>query len=770
MFVMFFKRQYTVYKQHSEEDCGAACLGAIAKHIGYPLPLAKIREVVGTSQHGTTLLGLQRGAEAIGFYSRSVQTNAEVLDRLDEMPLPAILHWKGVHWVVFYGRQGQHYVIMDPAVGLRFLNRRELRDGWSDWIALLLTPNLTKLSQHNDQPTSKLIHFFQQAWFYRTMLAQVLLINMVLGLLSLTTPFLIQILTDDVLVRQDLDLLNTVVVAIASLLIFSSTLGWIQANLILHFAKRLELNMVMEFSHRLLNLPLRYFEDHRSGEVVSRLQDVQMVYQLVSQVVVGLPGQVFVAIISLLLMIHYSSALTTAALVISVLMSISTVAFLPALQRRTREALVQDAENQGVLIETFKGAMTLKTLVATNKFWEEFQDRLGRFSVLTFHTAQIGILNSSFAGVVSGLGNIGLLWIGSQIVIQGQLSIGQLLAFHSMNRNFMGLISTLIGLMDGIARVKAATERLADVTDATSEIVSDETRAYLSLPDKVDITCQNLTFFYTGQTTLIEDLSIHIPGGKATAFVGPSGCGKSTLAKLIAGLYPTQSGNIRLGLYNLGDLALDCLRQNVMLVPQDAHFWSRTIVENFQLANPNCSLTHIITVCQAVDADGFISELPNQYYTVLGEFGANLSGGQRQRLAIARALLTNPPVLLLDEATSGLDQDSEARVLAGLLDYRQGKTTIIISHRPSILNYVQWIIRLEKGKVVQQGDPRIVSSYFYSNEWNQPPTSTAISTNIVPSHGMPPNQVIPIRKRRGQYPSPSHLIAPDADNSVPYWS
>jgi ATP-binding cassette subfamily C protein len=457
---MLWKRRYAVYKQHNVEDCGAACIAAIVKHFGYTTTLAKAREAVGTSQQGTTLLGLQRGAETIGFFSRAVQADPAVLQQLHEMPLPAILHWRGVHWVVFYGQQGKRFVIMDPAVGLRYLNRYEFREGWSDWVALLLTPDPPRLAQQNAEQTSKLFQFFQQAWFYRIILGQVFLINLVLGTLSLATPFLIQILTDDVLVRQDANLLNAVAIAIATLLVFSNLLSWIQSNLILHFSKRLELNMLMDFCRKLLHLPLQYFEDHRSGEVVSRLQDVYMVYQMVSQIVVSLPGQIFVAFISLLLMLVYSPPLTLAALIIGALMSLSTIAFLPALQRRTREALVMDADNQGVLVETFKGAITFKSLVATHQLWEELQDRLGRLATLTFHTSQIGIANSSFAGVVSGLGNIGLLWIGSRIVMQGQLSIGQLLAFHAMNRNFMALINTLIGVMDEMARVRAATQRL----------------------------------------------------------------------------------------------------------------------------------------------------------------------------------------------------------------------------------------------------------------------------------------------------------------------
>ena len=187
------------------------------------------------------------------------------------------------------------------------------------------------------------------------------------------------------------------------------------------------------------------------------------------------------------------------------------------------------------------------------------------------------------------------------------------------------------------------------------------------------------------------------------AFIGKSGCGKSTLAKLIAGLYQPQSGNISVGMYSLQDLSLEGLREQIVLVPQEPHFWSRSILENFRLGNPYASFEQIITACKIAEADEFISQLPNTYQTTLGEFGANLSGGQRQRLAIARAIVNNPPILILDEATSGLDPIGESRVLQNILSHRQGKTTIIITHRPSAINRVDWVVMLDKGRVEQHG-------------------------------------------------------------------
>ncbi len=695
--------KYHTVLQHSEEDCGAACLATIAKHYGRTFTLNRIREAVGTGQLGTTLLGLRRGAEPLGFNARGVRASQELLDKLNEAPLPAIIHWKGYHWVVLYGQRGRKYVIADPAVGIRYVSKQELAEGWANGVMLLLEPDPVRFLAQPDERTGGFGRFFKPVWAYRNLLTEAFLINLVLGLLSLTSPFLIQILTDDVLVRGDTQLLAGVVIAVVVMNLVSSSLGLVQSNLIAHFAQRLELGLVLEFCRAILRLPLSYYEARRSGEIVSRLQDIQQINQLVSQVVVSLPSQLFISVVSFGFMLFYSWKLTIAAVGIAILMTISTVIFLPTLQQKTRTLLVLEAENQGVLVETFKGALTLKTTTAAPQFWEELQNRFGRLANVTFRTIQIGIINGTFSGLVSSVGSVALLWLGSSLVISKELSIGQLLAFNSMNGNFVGFIGAVIGLVDELVQVKTAVSRLTEVIDSTPENQNDTKKPFAKIPGDADIQCTNLNFHHTGRVDLLKDFSLTLPGGKVIALIGKSGCGKSSLAKLIASLYAPESGNFRFGIYNQQDISLDCLRQQVILVPQEAHFWSRSIIENFRLGSPHATFEQIVTACQIAGADDFISKLPDKYQTVLGEFGANISGGQRQRLALARAIVTDPPILIMDESTAGLDPVSEAQVLEKLLYHRQGKTTILISHRPRVINRADWIVLLENGQLKLQG-------------------------------------------------------------------
>jgi ABC-type bacteriocin/lantibiotic exporter with double-glycine peptidase domain len=695
--------KYQIVLQHSEEDCGAAALATIAKHYGRTLTLNRVREAVGTGSRGTTLLGLKRGAEALGFHSRQVKATPQLINQLDQTPLPAIIHWKGYHWIVLYGQKGNKYVIADPGVGIRYLTQQELMTGWSNGVMLLLLPDESRFYQQESDKIGGFGRYIQRVYPYRFILAQAIAINIAIGLLSLASPFMMQLLTDDVLVRGDTQLLTTVAIGVITLNLIKSAIGLVQSHLIGYFGQRLQLGLILEYGRKLLHLPLSYFEGRRSGEVVSRIADVHAINQLVSQIVLGLPSQFFIAVVSLGFMLFYTWELTLASIVAFLIVTAVNLLFLPAIRQKTRNMIVSGTENQGFLVETFRGVQVLKTTQATAQAWEEYQGNFGRLANLGWSTMQLGLYSSTVTSILSTFINISILWIGSYLVINRTLTIGQLLAYNGMSSNFIGFLSSAIDLVDEFITSQIVIQRLTEVIDATPEDENDMKKQWVEIPANADIICTEINFHHTGRVDLLQDFSVTIPGGEVIALIGKSGCGKSTLAKLIPGLYTIQSGNIRYGFYNQQDISLECLRQQVVLIPQEAHFWSRSILDNFQFSYPHLSFRDIIIACQITGADEFISELPDKYQTVLGEFGANLSGGQKQRLAIARAIVTDPPILILDESTSALDPVSEAQILDRILDHRRGKTTILISHRPRVIQRADWIIFLEQGRLKIQG-------------------------------------------------------------------
>ena len=695
--------RYPFVLQHSEEDCGAACLATIAKYYGRNYTLNRMREFVGTGHLGTTLYGLRKGAEKLGFKAQAGKATPELLQQINEVPLPMVIHWQGKHWVVLYGKKRNKYIIADPTVGIRYLTLSELMAGWTDGVMLIL-----EIDELQNLPSSDRLNgfsrFLQRILPYKKIVIEIILINLAIGLLSLAIPFLIQILTDDILIRQDRDFLTNIAIAVIIITLFNSLFELVQFNLIAHVIQRLELGLILDFTRQMLRLPLSYYETRRSGEIVSRLQDIRQINQLITNLIANVPSQFFIAIVSLSLMLFYSEKLALVAAIISILMLLSTIVTFPTVINKTQFLMVTEAENQGFLVENFKGAMTLKTINGVVPVWEELQRRFGNLAYLKFRRLQIAILNGVFSKFILAISIIVLLWFGSSLVINEELTIGQLLAFNTLNGYINRFLITTVNFADEFTNIKVAITRVREVIDATPETRGQ--KAWAKFDDDADIICQNISFSYPGRGDLLKEISVKIPGGKVTAIIGESGCGKSTFIKLIAGLYEAQIGNIRYGVFNQGDLALECIRQQLILVPQDTHFWSRSIINNFCIAVPQITFSEIVNACKIARADEFIGELPEKYGTVLGEFGANISGGQKQRLALARAIAANPSILILDESTSNLDPILETEVLYNIFNYRQGKTTILISHRPQVITQAEYLVFLDKGHLLLEGNPQ----------------------------------------------------------------
>ena len=698
-------------RQYDEEDCGAACLATVCLSHGERIPLAVARHCVGTSSQGTTLLGLKRGAESLGFHARAVKADPSLLDDLPAVPLPLICHWQGCHWVVLHGWLEGQLLVADPAHGLRQLDRAAFLAGWSNGVLLLLEPDparfpVREATAETWSSGSGLARFVRFIRPFRRLLLQALVLNLAIGVLALGMPLLMQILTDDVLVRGDSEMLRSLGIGIVVLFVLRAVLGLLQGVLVGHFGQKLQLQMVLHYGQHLLQLPLTYFESRRSGEVVSRLEDIQKLNQLISNLVLGLPGQCCIALISLVWMAQYNLQLTLAALGGYALVIGSQLAVLPALHRRTQALLVQSAENQGFLVELFRGQSLLKTTQASPQAWQEFQRNQGRLARLAWTVGLLDLKASTAAGFLGSVTGVALLWYGSGFVLERSLSIGQLLAFNGMGANVLAFLTALGALSQELMTSRVVMARLDDALQHPPEIAIAQGQQQARIPADADILCEGITFHHPGRCALMQNLQLRIPGGQTTALIGESGCGKSTLSKLIAGLYPLQQGAIHYGPYSGRDLSLDCLRRQVVLLPQEDTFLNRSILENFVFAYPELTFARVVELCQLTLADGFIRQLPDGYGTVLGEFGANLSGGQRQRLALARALASDPAVLLLDESTSALDPVLEAQVMERLLEHRRGRTTILVSHRPSVILRADWIVFMEQGRVERQSSPQ----------------------------------------------------------------
>lgn len=693
---------YPCVRQFDQEDCGAACIATVALCYGTNLGLGEVRDAVGTTSTGTSLLGLRRGAESLGFNARAAKASPELLNDLRSISLPLICHWNGNHWVVLQGQKNGKLIVADPGVGLVDYSAAEFLAHWKDGVVLLLEPDPARFGKTPSKSGEGIRVFRHFLVPFRPLLSQAITLNVVIGVLGLGMPLLMQVLTDDVLLRGDKQMLWSLSVGLMLLFGFRSLLNLLQGHMVGYFAQKLQLQMVMHYGQRLLGLPIRYFESHRSGEVVSRISDIQHLNTLMTQVVLGLPSQLCIALISLLFMWGYNPTLTMVALACFTVVLVSNLSFLPAQQRLTRHLLVKTAENQGFLVELFRGITVLKTSEATEQAWQEYQRNFGKLANLAWSALRLELREGTVTGLLASMTSIGLLWFGSSFVIQQQLSIGQLLAFNGMGANVLGFLAGLSAISQELLRADVVIKRMADVLEREPEATVHHGCHSVALSGKEDVVCEGVSFHHPGRRPLLDGLNLRIPGGQITALIGESGCGKSTLTKLLAGLYPLQEGAIHYGRFNSCDLDIACLRQQVVLVPQDSVMFNRTIFENFTFSHPQVTFSEVVEACQLAKADDFIRELPEGYQTTLGEFGTNLSGGQRQRLAIARALIGNPAILILDESTSALDPVLESRLMDNLLNHRRNQTTLLISHRPSVILRADWIVLMEHGHVREQ--------------------------------------------------------------------
>jgi ATP-binding cassette subfamily B protein len=689
----------------AEEDCGAACIATVAQCHGASWSLGTIRDAVGTTSEGTTLLGLRRGADTLGFQAQAARADVQNLDQLNELPLPLICHWQGWHWVVLHGQQNGQVIVADPAVGLRHLEPKEFLQGWGDRVVLVLEPDPGRFHQTPQQQELGLKVFRHFITPFRPLLGQAIGLNIVIGVLGLSMPLLMQVLTDDVLIRGDTGMLTSLSIGLMLLFGFRALLNLLQGHMVGYFGNKLQLQMILHYGQRLLGLPLSYFENHRSGEVVSRIGDIQQLNTLVSAVVLGLPSQLCIALVSLLLMWAYSASLTVAALLCYAAVLMCNLTFVPAQTRLAKEMLVKSADNQGYLVELFRGIGLLKCSEATAQAWHDYQSSFGRLAHLSWSGLRLDLQQETTTTLLGSVAGVALLWYGSGFVIAQQLSIGQLLAFSGMGANVFAFLTALSGLTQEVLRADVVIQRLADVMERQSELEIHPGIHEVTLAPDSGVICERVTFHHPGRRPLLDGLTVTIPGGVTTALVGESGCGKSTLSKLIAGIYTPQQGTIHYGAYNASDLNRDALRRQVVLVPQDSTLFNRSIFENFRFAHPGVRFDQVVEACRLSLADDFIRELPDGYQTVIGEFATNLSGGQRQRLAIARALIGDPAILILDESTSALDPILERRLMDRLMKHRQGATTVFISHRPSMILRADWLIYLEAGRVREQNAP-----------------------------------------------------------------
>jgi len=692
-------RRFPHVYQIDEMDCGVAALAMVCRYFGRAVGQARIRQLAYTSTDGTSLRGLCRAAEELGLAARSVKASTH---NLPEMPLPAIIHWEGNHWVVLYDVDETHVRVADPAVGLRRMPRGEFEAKWSGYAALF---DYTQAFAQAPEGRPSIAWLWQFLRPYSGILSKAVGLAVLVSAFQMVLPIFTQVIVDKVLVEQDAGLLRILIFAMLAVLLLMGASMLVQRYLLSFVAVRVDATSLDFLTRRLLSLPMSYFSTRRTGDIQRRLAGTRQVREfMVQHGVAGLTAAVQLAA-ALALMLVYSPRLAAVFLVTvplyAVLMRVSSRLLRPVFDN-LEEAFGRYFSYQ---IDAIKGIETVKALGAEGEFR---QHMLGQFHGVARRQFQADFTMMSYEGAIQAVTFLSLvlfLWAGAHQVMAGALTIGGLVAFNALVVLANEPIRTLLTLWDHVQLASVLLNRVSDVFEQEPEQGADHSHLRPVRSLEGGIRFQGLTFRYGGPEAppILDNITFDVPPGKRVAIVGRSGSGKTTLIKCLAGLLEPTEGTIFYDGVDLKTLSYRDLRRQIGFVLQENHLFDDTIARNIAIGDEEPDMDRVLWAARVANAHEFVDRLPLGYETRVGETGVAVSGGQRQRIAIARAVYHRPPVLIFDEATSSLDTESERAIQENLEQLLAGRTSFIIAHRLSTIRDADVIMVLERGRLVEHG-------------------------------------------------------------------
>jgi len=692
-------RRFPHLWQIDEMDCGATSLAIVCRHFGRAIGLARIRRLVHTGLDGASLRAICQGANELGLAARAVKASPA---NLPQMPLPAIVHWEGNHWVVLYDVSRTHARVSDPGVGRKRIPRAEFDEKWTGYAALFdYTPEFEK-NEENRLGFAWLLPFFKP---YSGLIARSTALALIVSGLQMVIPVFTQVIVDRVLVERDLALLQLLIVGMTVVILASLAAALIERYLLAWMAVRIDSRTLDFLTRRLLSLPMSYFNTRRTGDIQRRLAGIWQVREfLVEHGSAALTGGAQL-LASLGLMLVYSPFLT-----LVFLATVPLFILILKLSANWMYPLYAELEEtygkyQSFQIDAIKGIETVKSLGAEFSFRDLMLRQFNSvarsrfkadFTLMTYH----GVVHT-----VTLFSMVLFLMVGALQVLDGRMSIGALVAFNALVALANAPILTLMSLWDNLQQASVYLNRLDDIFQQDPEQGADRSRLLpvKSLEGRIGV--RHLTFRYGGPESpaILDDLAFEVPPNTMVAIVGRSGSGKTTLIKLLAGLLEPTEGTILYDGIDLKSLNYRDLRRKIGFVLQENHLFDDSVARNIAFGEEEPDLDQVMWAAQVANAREFIERLPLGYDTRIGESGLALSGGQRQRVAIARAVFNRPPILIFDEATSALDTESERAVKENIDQLLEGRTSFVIAHRLSTVRGADLILVLEKGRLVEQG-------------------------------------------------------------------
>lgn len=693
----------TFIPQIDARDCGVAALASIAKFYGSDYSLAHLRELAKTNKEGTTALGIVKAAKEMGFETRAIQADMSLFD-MDDVPYPFIVHvnkeGKLQHYYVVYQNKKDHLIIgdPDPTVKVTKMTKERFASEWTG-VAIFLAPE-PSYKPHKDKKNG-LMSFLPLIFRQRSLIFYIVLASLLVTLINIGGSYYLQGILDEYIPNQMKSTLGIISIGLIITYILQQMMSFSRDYLLTVLSQRLSIDVILSYIRHIFELPMSFFATRRTGEVISRFTDANSIIDALASTILSLFLDVSILTIVGSVLLVQNTNLFLLSLISVPIYIIIIFAFMKPFEKMNNDVMQSNSMVSSAIIEDINGIETIKSLTSEESRYQKIDSEFVDYLDKSFKLSKYSILQGTLKQGAQLILNIIILWFGAQLVMNGHISVGQLITFNTLLSYFTNPLENIINLQTKLQSAKVANNRLNEVYLVESEFQSNQTLSDAQFLHG-DITFEDLSYKYGFGRDTLSDINLTIKQGDKVSLVGISGSGKTTLAKMIVNFFEPYKGRITINNNDLKMIDKKVLRQHINYLPQQAYIFSGSILENLTLgANQLISQEDIIRACEITEIRQDIEQMPMGYQTELSD-GAGLSGGQKQRIALARAILTKAPILILDEATSGLDVLTEKKVIDNLMAMTD-KTIIFVAHRLSISERTNQVIVLDQGKVIEIG-------------------------------------------------------------------
>ena len=711
----FTKKHYR--PQVDMRDCGVASLAMIFGYYGSYYSLATLREKAKTNLEGTTALGLVKVAEELGFETQAIQADMTLFDEPD-IPYPFIAHvlkeGKLLHYYVVTGADKQfiHIADPDPSVKMTKLSKEDFAKEWSG-VSLFMAPT-PAYKPHKDKKTG-LTAFIPLLTKQKGLIANIVLATLLVTIINITGSYYLQSIIDTYVPDQMKNTLGIISIGLLIVYILQQILSYGHEYLLIVLGQRLSIDVILSYIKHVFQLPMNFFATRRTGEIISRFNDANNIIDALASTILSIFLDVSIVLIISVVLFFQSSTLFFISLLALPIYTAIIFAFMKPFEKMNNETMEANATLSSSIIEDINGIETIKSLTSEHTSYQKVDREFVTYLKKSFRYAKAESIQKALKKLAQLLLNVFVLWVGARLVMDNQLSMGQLITYNTLLIYFTNPLENIINLQTKLQTAHVANNRLNEVYLVHSEFEEEKPIKELSQTPST-ITFENVSYKYGYGRDILSEINLEIPAYSKVAIVGISGSGKTTLAKMMVNFYEANTGEMRLNSTNMNQIDKTALRRHVNYLPQQPYVFNGTILENLLLgAKEGTTQEDILRAVEIAEIRADIENMPLNYQTELTSDGAGISGGQKQRIALARALLTDAPVLILDEATSSLDILTEKKIIDNLM--KLNKTIIFIAHRLTIAEKSEKVIVLDQGKLIEQGthEELLTNQGFYYN-------------------------------------------------------